>query len=524
VNTRAKKRQPSLQKLVSTHEQWLMERILYYAQRQHYTLYTSTLLEAWRASIVGISDALSKALETSLIPLELHPDEDFRNDPVTAFGILQAQNHRTRGVTLEMFLGLMKYYRQSYQDLMARKVRRAETREGYRLYIDRFFDRIELGFCGEWATHSEVEKLAELQASNRRMTNEKNRYLTIFESLFNPVLLLDAAGQVVNLNHRAKELFAAVSTPGSGYYSPLAAVNLSWLDELFAAVSDGGNLKQELEFQTSAGGRLFEVNMKKMLDISGKFNGMVVILRDITELRKAEKQQKKLFDELQRSNHELENFASIASHDLQEPLRMVTSYLQLVEHRYDDVLDESGREFIGFAVDGAQRMRTLVDDLLNYSKVGRSGQKVTEVDLQNVMNRVLHTLQPAIDESGAQFNIAPLPTVKADPVQMGQLFKNLLSNAIKFRGEATPCVNIGVEDQSTCWAFSVQDNGIGIEPRYFERIFQIFQRLHGKQDFPGTGIGLALCRKIVENHGGEIHVSSSPGVGTTFHFTLRKDL
>ncbi|OHB25985.1 MAG: hypothetical protein A2X84_13930 [Desulfuromonadaceae bacterium GWC2_58_13] len=524
ADPREKTQRPSLQALVIAHEQWLMERALFYAQRQNYTLYTSTLLEAWRASIVGLSDALVQALATSTAPLELHPDEDLLHDPVTAYGILQAKNHRTRGITIGMFLGLMKYYRQSYQDLVAEKVKRVETRKTYRLFIDRFFDRIELGFCGEWASHNEVEKVEELQSTNRRMTNEKNLYLTIFESLFSPVLLLNATGHVINLNHRAKQLFSSVSIPGSGYYSPVEAVKLSWMDELLTAASAGDDPRPELELPTSAGCHRFEVEMKKMLDVSGKFTGTVVILRDVTDLRKAEQQQKLLFDELQRSNGELESFAHIASHDLQEPLRMVTSYLQLLERRYYEVFDESGKEFMEFALDGAQRMRTLIDDLLNYSKIGRKGQDRVDVDLQEVMAQVLRSLQPAIAESSAQLNIAPLPALKADRVQMLQLFQNLLSNAIKFHGEGSPRITVGVENQPTCWAFFVQDNGIGIDPRHFERIFQIFQRVHGKRDFPGTGIGLALCRKIVENHGGEIRVASTPGVGTTFHFTLRKDL
>ncbi len=499
-----------------------MERILQYAKRQGYTEYTSTLVEAWRVSIAGLSDALTKALALNDAPLELHPDDDFRHDPVAEYGIQQARNHRTRGLTIEMFLGLMKYYRQSYQDLVAENVAQAELREAYRLYLERFFDRIEIGFCGEWAGRGEAAKITELQSANRRLTNEKNLYLTIFESLFSPVLLLNTQGQIVNLNHRAKELFTSSSSPGSGYYSPLETLQLDWLEDLLAVAEHQDTQVRELFLPTRTGDRLFEIRLKRMLDISGKFTGTVVMLRDLTELREAEQERSTAFTELQRSNLELENFAYIASHDLQEPLRMITSYLQLLDRRYHAALDDSGKEFIEFAVDGAQRMRVLIDDLLNYSRIGRNREERTQVDLQEVAAQVLKNMQVAIADCGARIEIDPLPTVEANESQMVQLLQNLLSNAIKFRGDKAPHIQIRVAEQPAFWAFSVQDDGIGIDSQHHERIFKIFQRLHGKEDYPGTGIGLAQCQKIVYTHGGEIHVESSPGNGATFHFTLRK--
>ncbi len=241
---------------------------------------------------------------------------------------------------------------------------------------------------------------------------------------------------------------------------------------------------------------------------------------DITERKESERVLKETMAELKRSNSELENFAYVASHDLQEPLRMVVSYLQLIERRYTGRLDSDADEFIGFAVDGAQRMQTLINDLLAYSRVGTKGKPFAPTNCDEAVQRALANLQMIIAETGAQIDYGLLPTVFADSSQLTQLFQNLVGNALKYRGSETPRIAIGAELREKEWLFSVEDNGIGIEPRYFERIFVIFQRLHNRSEHKGTGIGLAVCKKIVERHGGIIWVSSEPGTGSTFYFTI----
>src|SRR6185312_7886768 len=238
------------------------------------------------------------------------------------------------------------------------------------------------------------------------------------------------------------------------------------------------------------------------------------------ERRKAEISLEERARDLARSNAELEQFAYVASHDLQEPLRMVASYVQLIERRYKDKLDDNAREFIQFAVEGVTRMRRLIEDLLAYSRVGTRGRPLAPVDVTALVATAEKNLEQAIAESGAQITRDELPQLLADEGQLVQVFQNLIGNAVKLRREDVPRVHVGARRQGAEWIFSVQDNGIGIEPEYFERIFVIFQRLNPREIYPGTGIGLAITKKIVERHGGRIWVESTPGVGSTVFFTL----
>jgi light-regulated signal transduction histidine kinase (bacteriophytochrome) len=217
----------------------------------------------------------------------------------------------------------------------------------------------------------------------------------------------------------------------------------------------------------------------------------------------------------------LEQFAYLASHDLQEPLRMVASYTQLLSRRYKGKLDSDADDFIAFAVDGAAHMQRLIHDLLAYSRVGTKAQQMRETSSEEALRQALMNLRGAIEDSGAQVTHDPLPIVVADEVQLVQVFQNLVGNAIKYQGPGVPQVHISAaRSDGKKWVFSVQDNGLGIEPQYFDKIFGMFQRLHKRDEFSGTGIGLAICKKIVERHGGSIWVESQPGRGSTFRFAL----
>jgi light-regulated signal transduction histidine kinase (bacteriophytochrome) len=245
-----------------------------------------------------------------------------------------------------------------------------------------------------------------------------------------------------------------------------------------------------------------------------------VILSDISDRKHAEKLLQQQMRELAFSNSELEQFAYVASHDLQEPLRMVASYVQLLARRYKGKLDSDADEFIAFAVDGSTRMQALINDLLTYSRVGRRGKDLEPTDGNTILNQALANLKVLIEENHASIDRDPLPTIIGDETQLIQLFQNLIGNAIKFHREKVPHVHISAEQNGNKTVFSVRDDGIGIDPQFIERIFLIFQRLHGKNSYPGTGIGLAVCKKIVERHGGHIWVESEPDKGSTFKFTL----
>jgi signal transduction histidine kinase len=238
-------------------------------------------------------------------------------------------------------------------------------------------------------------------------------------------------------------------------------------------------------------------------------------------LRQANTALKRQAEELQRSNQELQQFAYVASHDLQEPLRMVTSYVQLLAKRYQGKLDTDAEEFVNYAVEGATRMQELITDLLDYSRVHTQGQPFVKTDVEEVLTRILLLMRLQIEDSNAVVTYDALPSVLADASQLGQVLQNLLSNALKFRkaGEP-PRVHIAAQRDGQNWVFQVRDSGIGIASQFTERIFSVFQRLHTRREFPGTGIGLAICKRIVERHGGRIWVESEPGEGSTFFFTL----
>ena len=255
-------------------------------------------------------------------------------------------------------------------------------------------------------------------------------------------------------------------------------------------------------------------------DGAGRLVGLFGISRDITERKRLEDEVAQRAEELQRSNKELEQFAYVASHDLQEPLRIVAGYAELLGRRYGGTLDQDADEFIGYTIDGVRRMQRLINDLLHYSRVGTKGKEPAPTDVGEVVDEALRNLGPRIEEAHAEVTADPLPTVPADEGQLIQLFQNLIGNAVKFRGDQPPRVHVGAEQRNGEWEFSVADNGIGIEDDYRDQIFEIFQRLHARDEFEGTGIGLAICRKIVDRHGGRIWVESAPGRGSTFRFTI----
>ncbi|SRR5579884_50819 len=282
-----------------------------------------------------------------------------------------------------------------------------------------------------------------------------------------------------------------------------------------------GAERYDVRFVRKDGSELWAiVSASPMFDNKGQFAGSLKMVTDITERKRSEKELAAKAEQLARYNAELERFAYVSAHDLQEPLRTVASFTQLLAQRYQGQLDEDGKRFIQLAVAGCARMRQLIEDLLAYSRVARRPAEFALTDCQAICARAIEGLRAAIEESAAVVTYGPLPALLADPARLSQLFSNLIGNALKFRAEQPPHVHISADRKGSEWLFAVRDNGIGIDPAHAEKIFEIFQRLHGKQQYPGTGVGLALCKMIVQSHGGRIWVESQPGQGATFYFTL----
>ncbi|MFC2049676.1 PAS domain S-box protein [Chloroflexota bacterium] len=303
------------------------------------------------------------------------------------------------------------------------------------------------------------------------------------------------------------------------YYSADQARALR--DYAARSIENGEEFKYDLDAILPSGKRTaFAASMRPIKNESGRVIRLFGTVQDITERKRAEEELNNAMEELRRSNAELERFAYVASHDLQEPLRMVSSYMQLLERRYKDKLDADANDFIDFALGGAERMHELLNNLLVYSRVGTKTKPFKRTDMEAVLQATLDNLQVAIKESKAKVSHDPLPTVMADEGQMVQVLQNLIGNAVKFRGEKQPLIHVSAEQRDSEWVFSVKDNGIGIEPQYFDRIFLIFQRLH-REEYPGTGAGLAIAKKIIERHGGRMWIESQPGKGSTFYFSIK---
>ena len=381
--------------------------------------------------------------------------------------------------------------------------------------------------------HVVAERTAELSQTNAALAREiaereqaESRFSAMAQSAVEAIISADSAGHILTWNNGARAIFGHTAHEIVG--QPLTRLMPERYHELhrrglerMGATGESALMGTVLELSgLRKDGREFplELTLSTWTSAEGRFYGGII--RDITARQRAEQALRQTAAELAQSNAELAQFAYVASHDLQEPLRAVTGCVQLLQQRYCDQLDAHAHELIAHAVAGATRMHTLIHDLLAYSRVGTRGESLQPTDCAAVLNDVLANLEVSICESGAVVTAAPLPTVMADPAQLRQVFQNLIGNALKFHGEAPPRIHIEVEHEGGEWVFAVCDNGIGINPQYFERIFQVFQRLHTQREYAGSGIGLAICKKIVECRGGRIWVTSEPDKGATFSFTV----
>jgi PAS domain S-box-containing protein len=366
--------------------------------------------------------------------------------------------------------------------------------------------------------------------TERKSAEEKLRAASLYsrsliEASLDPLVTISADGKITDVNQATEDVTGylreqLIGSDFSDYFTEPQKAR----DGYKQVFTDGFVKDYPLAIRNKSG-KITDVlyNASIYRNAQGNVEGVFAAARDVTERNAIEKELRKTLEKLKQSNSELEQFAYVASHDLQEPLRMVASYVQLLERRYKGKLDSDADEFIGYAVDGANRMRGLIDDLLTYSRVSRLGKPFEPTDLEATLNIVFKNLQASIAETSAVITHDKLPVITADSGQMVQIFQNLIGNAIKFHGKEPPQIHISAKAQDTDYLFSIRDNGIGIDPQYFDRLFKIFQRLHTKQEYPGSGIGLVICKRIIERHGGKIWLESQLGKGSIVYFTLRKN-
>lgn len=362
-------------------------------------------------------------------------------------------------------------------------------------------------------------QVAEATTQLRQERDAAAHLAAIVESSQDAILSQGRDGRIQSWNRGAARMFGYAMDEIVGRECDVL-VSASVRAELAAARERAlrGEVTEELvsEWVRSDGSHLaVAVTISPFMNHEGEVSGLSLIARDISALR-----AKTI--ELQRSNEELEQFAYVASHDLQEPLRMVVNFMGLLKRTHAPALDDTANKYIDFAVDGAQRMKQLIDALLQFSRVDARGESFAPVRLQDSFDNVVHTMPLLVEESGAKIERDPLPEVWGDHAQLEQVLQNLVANAIKFRGERPPEIRVRCKEHSNHYEISVADNGIGFDPRYADRIFAMFQRLHDRQAYPGSGIGLAIAKRIVSRHGGRIWAESVPGEGSVFTFTLPK--
>jgi PAS domain S-box-containing protein len=355
---------------------------------------------------------------------------------------------------------------------------------------------------------------------------------SIMQTVREPLLVLDSKRRVISANRSFHQTFQV--TPGDIEGKVLYDLgNRQWdipklrnlLEEILPKSTVFLDFEIDHNFET-LGRRIIVLNARRIFHETKRMQMVLLAIEDITERKRAERELKQAeelkqaIEALELSNRDLEQFAYVASHDLQEPLRMVSSFTQLLAKRYRGKLDKDADEFIAYIVAGAKRMQALINDLLTYSRVDTRGESFGPIDSEAAFDQATANLRVAIEEGEAVITHDPLPPLIADNSQIVQLFQNLLGNAIKFRGKEPPRIHVSARQENNEWVFSFRDNGIGIAPEYFDRVFVIFQRLHGREEYPGTGTGLAICKKIVERHGGRIWVESEPSKGSTFYFAI----
>ncbi|SFC62166.1 hybrid sensor histidine kinase/response regulator [Tropicimonas isoalkanivorans] len=506
----------ALEALIEENENWLVDRVVHYALVEGFSAYTSTLREAWRASICGLSGPILQALAAIDTDAGPRPNDGFgeARKSIVAFGVEQAARHRARGVRLAEFLGLLKYYRRAYLDLIDENFVKAEDARRYRGCILEFFDQIEIGMCTEWNAIPNEDRLRDLQYQNQRLTNEKNKYLTIFESIDEPVILLDVGGTPVHLNDAAHSLFCGDVAPGASYYGALRSPLLNaQITEILKGSSNG---RADMVVETLAGERDFKVKVQRMLDVSRKFDGTVIILNDVSEYKRALRQARA-------ADHAKSTFLAAVSHEIRTPIAGALGLSKLLR---DTPLTQEQVHFLDGIISSAELLEGVVGDILDFSHadLGSHPPAPQDFDLSQLVRQVMMVVEALAREKSISLSadIAPeLPSrLHGDASMIRQVLLNLTHNAVKFTDVGSIRIAVSAHEQRL--RFEVQDTGLGLPPGSKERLFDPFWQgdSHGDRASAGLGLGLAICRKIVVRMGGTIDCRANPAGGSIFRFEI----
>ncbi len=370
-----------------------------------------------------------------------------------------------------------------------------------------------------------INDISERKFMEESLRESEERFRSAFENAAIGIALVTPDGRFIGSNQSlcsifgyTKEELLATNFQAITYSEDLDA-DIDFARRMMSGEITCYRVEKRFVHKNGNVGWIF-LNSSVVYNKAGKPLYFVSQVQDITEKKKMEKQLQQRNEELERSNKDLEQFAYVTSHDLKEPIRKIVGFTELFSNKYKGELDGEADEYIHYIVDGAKRMQRLIQDLLKFSRAGRQRLQLEHTDLTDLLHSAIENLESIVKENTAVISFRKLPVLKVAPVHFIQVFQNLLSNAIKYRSEAAPCIDVSAVREDGKWILSFKDNGIGIDPQYFERIFEVFQRLHGNNEYRGTGIGLAICKKIIERHGGEIWVESKLGKGTTFKFSL----
>ena len=501
----------SLKELIADNEDWLVARVLAYAKQHGYTAYSSTLEQPWRESICGFSEPLLLALSQSEQPLDISARTDYRQETITRFAVDEARLHRERGIPVAMFLGLTKYYRQAYVDLLLRDGSSGAAIERQRQFIERFFDHVEIAFCSEWLVVDGAEQIVEAHTKNRKLTNEKNKYLTIFESLTEPVILLDDRNKIENLNYAAAALFDEAAVPGQGYYASRGYPLLeSQLEVLLGGSGAEGGFERRLE--TTSGTREFHIKLQRSLDVSEKFSGRVLILSDITEYKRARQQ-------VDATSRAKSAFLATMSHEIRTPINSILGIGRLLR---DGPLGEAQAEYVAGLVSSGEVLLALVNDVLDYSKIEAEAVEVETAafDPRDMLVQLVSLAAASAEEKGLSITThidGRLPRrVVGDHGKVRRILLNLITNAVKFTTHGSVTVSVHAGEGAV--RYSVEDTGLGMSEEVQRNLFQPFIQTAAATGGHerGTGLGLAISKRLADLIDGDLQFESRVGQGSRF--------